>query len=179
MDVNSDPRRRTGTRDIIHLRPMFTRQHASSMAGLRWVICLGVSGRELQIAGRQDLVHEIPGFLDLLRDMSSYNPSNRISAAEALARFRILRSRLQCEDLLKTRERELLEYPLIPRSFWRMFIDIVQTGRLVIAARLCGHHPASCTFFSYIPLVRTFMPAPIGCKNVVQSMGVQAEIVVE
>jgi hypothetical protein len=81
------------------------------------------------------VVHDVPGFLDLLREMSSYNPSNRICVAEALARFRILRSSLQCEDLLQTRERELLGYPLIPRSFWRMFIDIVQTGQLVLATR--------------------------------------------
>jgi hypothetical protein len=94
-----------------------------------------MSGPEIQIADRQDVVHDVPGFLDLLRDMSSYNPSNRISAAEALARFRILRSSLQSEDLLRTQEMELLQYPLIPRSFWRMFIDIVQTGQLVLASR--------------------------------------------
>ena len=55
------------------------------------------------------MVHDVPGFLDLLRDMSSYNPSNRISASEASARFRMLRPPLlQCEDLLRMRESELL-----------------------------------------------------------------------
>jgi hypothetical protein len=67
--------------------------------------------------------------------MSSYNPSNRISATEALARFRILRSSVRREDLLRTQERELLEYPLIPRSFWRTLIDIIQTGHFVFATR--------------------------------------------
>jgi len=91
---------------------------------------LPLSGPEIQIAGRQGVICDVPDFLDFLRDMSSYNLSNRISAAEA---FRVLRSSSWCEDLLWTQEMELLQYPLIPRSFWRMFIDIVQTGQLVIA----------------------------------------------
>ena len=56
------------------------------------------------------MVHDVPGFLDLLRDMSSYNPANRICAAEALARFRIPRSSLQCEDLVRTQEREIFSF---------------------------------------------------------------------
>ena len=129
-----------------------------------------MSGSGIQIVGQQDVVHDVPGFLDLLRDMSSYNPSNRIFVAEALARFRILRSSLQCEDLLRTRETELLMYPLIPRSFWRMFIDIVQTGQLVLAARLVYASFGilyRCTFFLFRPFVslRTLTPTPIGCTK--------------
>ena len=78
---------------------------------------------------------DVPGFLDFLRDMSYIQPPNRISTAGTLARFRALHSSLRCDDLLRTQEMELLNYPPISRNSWRMFIDIVQTGQLLIATR--------------------------------------------
>ena len=44
---------------------------------------------------------------------------------------------------------ELLNYPPIPRNFWRMFIDIVQTGQLLVASRPVSE---SCTLLLCIPL---------------------------
>lgn len=89
----------------------------------------------MRAGGRQNVVHDVPGFLNLPQDMTSYNPSNQSSATEALARFRIPRSSLQREDLVGIQEMELLQYRLIQSSFWRMLINIVQTGHLVLAFR--------------------------------------------
>ena len=49
---------------------------------------------------------DVPSFLDFLRDMSYIQPPI---------------------------EMELPNYPPISRNFWRMFIDIVQTGQLLVA----------------------------------------------
>jgi hypothetical protein len=90
----------------------------------------------------------------ICRLSGSFTPSNRISAAEALTRFPILRSSLRREDLLWTRERELLQYPLIPRNFWRMFIDSCHSFCMGITRHLVS--------LSYIFLISTLMPTLIG-----------------
>ncbi|GBE83932.1 hypothetical protein SCP_0509910 [Sparassis crispa] len=82
-----------------------------------------------------DLVDDVPDLLKLLQDMSSYNPSRRITATEALARLRTLRSTIPDEKLKDLRERELLIFPLVPRSHLVMFRDILETGKWSLACQ--------------------------------------------
>ncbi|KDQ18764.1 hypothetical protein BOTBODRAFT_153640 [Botryobasidium botryosum FD-172 SS1] len=64
----------------------------------------------------QDIVPQVPGFLELLQDMSSYNAPSRIPMAEALDRFLTLRRDLPDERCSKACEIELRGYPPIPRK---------------------------------------------------------------
>jgi hypothetical protein len=68
--------------------------------------------------------------------MSSFNPSSRISATEALARLRTLRSKIPAEKLSKMQKIEFGNYFLIPRSLWRTLLEVVKTGQLVLACRI-------------------------------------------
>lgn len=52
----------------------------------------------------QDVVLDIPGFLELVRDMTSVQPSGRPSASQALDRIRTIRSCVPQEKLQKTIE---------------------------------------------------------------------------
>ncbi|EGN92928.1 hypothetical protein SERLA73DRAFT_79145 [Serpula lacrymans var. lacrymans S7.3] len=93
-----------------------------------------------------NIVPDVPGFLELLQDMSSYNPSNRISMHEALERSCMLRANLPYatvddEDsiLFRPRSIELLAYYLVPMGFWRMLRDILQTGEMWLACQFAWY----------------------------------------
>ena|SRR3984957_6551252 len=62
------------------------------------------------------IVPDIPGFLELLQDMSSYNPSSRISAMVALDQLRTMRPHIPPETLSQVREIQFEGYFQIPRS---------------------------------------------------------------
>ncbi|KAI0067657.1 hypothetical protein BV25DRAFT_1911550 [Artomyces pyxidatus] len=59
----------------------------------------------------------IPGWLELLQDMSSRTPASRISAATALARLHAIRAAAPQQELLRTNIISLRRYPPIPLKF--------------------------------------------------------------
>lgn len=83
----------------------------------------------------QDFVPDVPGFLDLLQDMSSFNPSRRISLTVALDRLKVLKSQTPSQVLSQVKETELYVYEIIPRSFFRTLFEVISTGRLMFACR--------------------------------------------
>lgn len=60
---------------------------------------------------RQDVVPDIPGFLELVRDMTSVQPSGRPSASQSLDRIRTIRSCVPQEKLQRT-------IPMEPGIWW-------------------------------------------------------------
>ena len=83
----------------------------------------------------KDIIPVVPGLLKLLQDMSTYNPSGRISATVALNRLKGLRSQIPDQELSQIRKINNYDYELIPRSFWRTFFEIISSGQLWIACR--------------------------------------------
>jgi hypothetical protein len=77
----------------------------------------------------------VPSLLELLKDMSSYNPSRRITAAAALTRLRALRATIPNDTLNELEERQLLNFPEPPRSCWIMFRDILETGHWAVGCQ--------------------------------------------
>lgn len=65
----------------------------------------------------QDVVPDIPGFLELVRDMTSVQPSGRPSASQALDRIRTIRSCIPQEKRQKTIE-------MVPGLWW----PVVESG---------------------------------------------------
>ena len=82
-------------------------------------------------------------FLELLLDMSSYNPANWLRHWQDSA---------FCAHLYNAKTFWGLKGGNY-WSFWRMFIDIVQTGRLVIATRFVWVS-SGISYIFFIPLVR-------------------------
>jgi len=82
-----------------------------------------------------EIVPSVPGFLDLLRNMTNFNPSGRVSAAVALDRLKKSRSQTPHETLYRTREVDLIAYYLIPRSYCRVLFEIVSAGQFWLACR--------------------------------------------
>ncbi|OCH86782.1 hypothetical protein OBBRIDRAFT_806536 [Obba rivulosa] len=76
-----------------------------------------------------DVVHSTPGFLELLQDMSSFNPARRPSAAESLARFRAFRHLFPKDQLHEVHEYALFSFPLVPRPHWVMVRDLLECRR--------------------------------------------------
>ncbi|KAL6302706.1 kinase-like domain-containing protein [Sparassis latifolia] len=82
-----------------------------------------------------DVANSVPDLLKLLQDMSSYNPSRRITATMALARLRALCSTIPVDMLQEEQEREILSFPDIPRSNLITFRDIIETGNCALACQ--------------------------------------------
>jgi len=80
-----------------------------------------------------DIVPDVPGFLELLQDMSSFNPSSRVSAPLALARLKALKSQTPRQVLSQVKEVELSAYHLIPRIFCRTLFEIIAARQLRLA----------------------------------------------
>jgi len=88
-----------------------------------------------------DIVPDVPGFLELLQDMSSFNPSSRVSAPLALARLKALKSQTPGQVLSQVKEVELSAYHLIPRSFLPYIVrdhrcSAIEVGLLVCVGKL-------------------------------------------
>jgi len=80
-------------------------------------------------AAFKDIVPDTPGFLELLQDMSSFNPSSRISAAVARNRLEALRYKMSPEALSRVRDIKPTAYYVIPRGFWRTVLEIARAGQ--------------------------------------------------
>ena len=98
----------------------------------------------------QDIVPDVLGFLEVLQDMSSFNPSSRVSASVALNRLKKLRSQTPSQALSQIRQVELSGYCLIPRSFCRTLFEIISAGQLWLACRFAW---ASFRKLSVVPLL--------------------------
>ena len=83
----------------------------------------------------QDIVLVISGFLEFLQDMSSFNPSSRVSATVVLNRLKRLRFEISCQELSQVRRIELTGYHLIPRSFCRSLFEAISAGQFWLACR--------------------------------------------
>lgn len=113
---------------------MSIRQHACFTVGLLYACLVKLDGTTLMTSNAvQELVHEVPGFLQLLQDMSSFNPARRPSAADALTRFRGLRPLISEERLSEVHEYPIFHYPLIPTSYWVMLRDMLECKQWRIA----------------------------------------------
>ncbi|EDR14436.1 uncharacterized protein LACBIDRAFT_321504 [Laccaria bicolor S238N-H82] len=64
----------------------------------------------------QDIVPDVPGLLELLQDMSSHNPSSRISLTVALDRLEVLKSQTPPQVLSQVKQIGLSAYQLIPQN---------------------------------------------------------------
>ncbi|KIM42429.1 hypothetical protein M413DRAFT_444847 [Hebeloma cylindrosporum] len=80
-----------------------------------------------------DIVPGVPGLLELLQDMSSFNPSSRISLSVALDRLKALKSQTPTEALSDIRDIEPHGFHLIPRSFCRTLFEVISAGYLRLA----------------------------------------------
>ncbi|OCH86780.1 hypothetical protein OBBRIDRAFT_806534 [Obba rivulosa] len=81
----------------------------------------------------EDVVHCAPGFLQLLQDMTSFNPARRPSAAEALDRFRTVRSLFPKDQLLEVHEYAIWRFPPVLRPQWIMLRDLLECRQWYLA----------------------------------------------
>ncbi|EGN92929.1 hypothetical protein SERLA73DRAFT_64892, partial [Serpula lacrymans var. lacrymans S7.3] len=153
-----------------HFNPFAADVYQTARLFYTWFI---VSTNNITVFVR-NILPDVPGFLELLQDMSSYNPSNRISIDEALKRFSALRSNLpssaddyEDSNLSKPQSINLLDYyPLVPMGFWRMLRDILQTGDMWLACQFAWYIVKIWCASSFYDTARIIYWFPLGFRNI-------------
>ena len=86
----------------------------------------------------QDIVPDVPGFLEILQDMSSFNPSSRVSASVALNRLK----KLRVSQTPWCCHKNQTGWNYQGRSFCRTLFEIISAGRaLWLACELVSCPP--------------------------------------
>ncbi|KAF8968818.1 hypothetical protein BDZ97DRAFT_1902828 [Flammula alnicola] len=81
---------------------------------------------------------EVPGIVELLQDMSSMYPPDRISMASAAARMRVLYDQLPPQETLQRYPIEFFDYASIPRSKLRYNYEYLKCLKLNNVANLAN-----------------------------------------
>jgi hypothetical protein len=82
----------------------------------------------------QEIVPEIFGLLELLQDMSYFDPRRRISMSAAFSRLRSIRAGIQHREMLYIpRELDGSKPTMIPMRHWSWLLDAVRLGQFSFA----------------------------------------------
>ena len=85
---------------------------------------------------RKEIVPEIPGLLELLQDMSYFNPKRRISMSVALVRLQGIHTGIQYREVLHApHELDGSMFPMIPMRHWSWLLDAVWLGQFSFARK--------------------------------------------
>jgi len=87
-------------------------------------------------AWTHEIVPEISGLLELLQNMSYFNPKRRITMSVALARLQGIRTGIQYREMLHApHELGGSMCPMIPMRHWSWLLDAVWLGQFSFARK--------------------------------------------
>jgi hypothetical protein len=85
---------------------------------------------------QKEIVPEISGLLELLQNMSYFNPKRRITMSVALARLQGIRTGIQYREMLHApHELGGSMCPMIPMRHWSWLLDAVWLGQFSFARK--------------------------------------------